>query len=73
MEYINLTIQISYRLHAHYDMPVKCTYIGYIEYPHITTNDPAQQIKREHKINKLDPMEYNLLKILGYDTHCINI
>ena len=61
-------IQILYRLHEHYD-------IGYMEDPHITTDDVTQQIKKikEKKSAGPDGIEPVLLKIFGNDTHCIHI
>ena len=74
-EYRNSTIQIPYRLHEHYDMVAKVRYIGYMKDPHITTADVTQQIKKikGKKSAGLDSIKPDLLKILGNDTHCINI
>ena len=56
-------------------MVAKVRYIGYMEDPHITTADVTQQIKKlkERKSAGPDGKKTDLFKILGNDTHCINI
>ena len=56
-------------------MVAKVRYIGYMEDPHITTADVTQQIKKikERKSAGPDGIKPDLLKIIGNDTHCINI
>ena len=67
--------QIPYNLYEHYDMQAKVSYIGYMEDPHITTDDVTQQIRKikERKSAGLDGIKPDLLKILGNDIQCINI
>ena len=50
-------------------MVAKVRYIGYMEDPHITTDDVTQQIWSAGP----DGIKPDLLKILGNDTHCFNI
>ena len=50
-------------------------YIGFMEDPHITTDNVTQEINKikEKKSAGPDEIKPDLLKILGNDTHCINI
>ena len=68
-------IQIPYKLHEHYDMQAKLRYIGYMEDPHITTEDVRQQIRKikENKLAGLDGIKPDFLKILGNYIQYINI
>ena len=74
-EYRNHVTQIPYNLHEHYDMQAKVSYIGYMEDPHITTDDVTQQIRKikERKSAGPDGIKPDLLKIIGNDIQCINI
>ena len=56
-------------------MVAKFRYIGYMEDPHITIDVVTQQLKRikENKSVGSDGIKPDLLKILGNDTHFINI
>ena len=62
-------------LYEHYDMHAKVSYIGYMEDPHITTDDVTQQIReiKEWKSAGPDGIKSDLFKILGNDIQCINI
>ena len=74
-EYRNHVTKIPYNLYEHYDMQAKVSYIGYMEDPHITTDDVTQQIRKikERKSAGPDGTKPDLLKILGNDIQCINI
>ena len=66
---------VPYNLYEHYDMQAKVSYIGYMDDPHITTDDVTQQIRKlkERKSAGPDGIKPDLLKILGNDIQCINI
>ena len=53
--YRNHATQIPNNLHEHYDMQAKVSYIGYMEDPHIPTNDVAQQIKKIKERKSVGP------------------
>ena len=74
-EYRNHVTHITYNLHEHYNMQAKVSYIGYMEDPHITTDDVTQQTRKikERKSAGPDGIKTDLLTIPGNDIQCINI
>ena len=74
-EYRNHVTGIPYNSYKHHDMQAKVSYIGYMEDPHITTDDVTQQIRKVKKRKSAGPdgIKPDLLKILGNDIQCINI
>ena len=56
-------------------MQAKVRYIGYMEDPHITTDDVTPQIRKinENKSAGPDGIILDLLKIIGNDIQCIHV